>query len=157
MPKRNPFYFVELTSPHIGHFDEGWCYSEKYIRQTMEDEEIEEITVYLARREKNPQGFYCREDGEVYLKEDMQCGIGCMAYAPRNGKSGICKHHRGTWEATDEKVSFRRNDPKQRRLIHQSRRDLRPSDVEFATPQPSKGLEPLEGSANEPLNKPNHD
>lgn len=117
MSKRKPFYFIELTSPHIEYFDEGWCYTEKAIRQTMEEEAIEELTVYRAQREKNSNGFHCREDGEVYLKEDMQCGIGCMAYAPRNGKSGICKHHRGTWESTDEKVTFRRSDPKHKRLI----------------------------------------
>lgn len=122
--KGKQFYFVEIDSPHIGHFDEGWCYTEAAIRQTMEEEEIDEIRTFRAVREKDSDAFYCKDVGEAYLKEDSPCGKNCIEYTPRNGKNGICKHHRGVWTSTDEEVVFRRSDTK-----------------------PSKGLEPLEGSS----------
>lgn len=117
MPKRRPLYFIGLSSPHIGHFDESWCYSERYIREVMEDEEIEELTVYLAQPERDADSFFCQDVQEAYLKDDNPCGQGCAAYAPRNGKNGICRHRRGVYECTDESLILRRSDPQHTREL----------------------------------------
>jgi hypothetical protein len=130
MAKSKTYYFVAIDSPHIHHFDEEWCYSESYIRDVMEDEEIEEITVYRAQREKNADSFYCHEYGQVGLKSETECGKSCQGYAPRNGRSGICKHHSNTWESTDEAVTLRKSDPRQRRLIKRQPQSVTLSGVE---------------------------
>ncbi len=110
MSKKRMLFFVPIDSPHIGHFDEGWCYTEESIRQTMADEDIDEITVYRAEREIGSDAFYCKDLGEAYLKEDSPCGKNCTEYAPRNGKNGNCRHRRGVWQSTDEEVVFKREE-----------------------------------------------
>lgn len=48
---------------------------------------------YEAIREKGSDAFFCRYNGEVGMKGEGNCGVVCVDYKPRNGKSGICVHN----------------------------------------------------------------
>lgn len=109
MSKRVSYYFIDIESPHIHHFDESSSYTEEYIRQVMDDEEISEIKVFEAVREKGGDTFYCWHYGEAGMKSDSGCGKSCEAYAPRNGKSGNCKHH-GPCSTYGDEVVFKREE-----------------------------------------------
>lgn len=50
-----------------------------------------ETEAYEAVREKRSEFFYCQAVHEVTTKGQGTCGRVCKKYAPRNGKSGICK------------------------------------------------------------------
>ena len=108
MSKRIKWYFVDIDSPHIGSFDENYCYTEEYIREVMEEDEIDELTVLVAMPEKDAESFYCIEYDTVEIKEQTECGRHCKGYSPRNGKSGICRWNRRVWTYSEEKVVFRR-------------------------------------------------
>jgi hypothetical protein len=51
---------------------------------------ISEITLHDARRHTSKDFFFCKAAQAV--GETGECGSGCKDYAPRNGKSGCCKH-----------------------------------------------------------------
>ena len=68
--------------------------------EDMKQAEIEGITLYLAERETGVTHFYCRELGFVGEKSEGGCGRECKSYAPRNGKSGACKHIGYTYDNT---------------------------------------------------------
>lgn len=48
--------------------------------------------------------FYCSEYDEV--GEVGNCGKRCDEYEPRNGKSGICKHHRPVYDDTGNTLTI---------------------------------------------------
>lgn len=48
------------------------------------------FTLYEAIPSDIEDFFFCRDTAEV--SEIGSCGRFCEGYAPRNGKSGICKH-----------------------------------------------------------------
>jgi len=68
--------------------------------EDMKQADLEEITLYLAERETGVSHFYCRELGFVGEKSEGGCGRECKHYAPRNGKSGACKHIGYTYDNT---------------------------------------------------------
>lgn len=77
------------------------CYTIKQHIEQMKSLGEEEREVFRAKAERGSGCFYClkfSEFGEV--KES--CGKQCYMYKPRNGKSGICKHHGFVYEQTDE-------------------------------------------------------
>ena len=68
--------------------------------EEMKQADIDEITLNLAERETGTTHFYCHELGFVGEKSEGGCGRECKAYAPRNGKSGACKHIGYTYDNT---------------------------------------------------------
>lgn len=77
-------YFVDV-------FNDCFCYTKECIIDMMKVEGIKEVKAYEAVREINNDFFWCNEFGEVGEK-GQSCGKQCRSYAPRNGKSGCCKH-----------------------------------------------------------------
>ena len=65
-----------------------------------------EHTLYLARPIPTKDFFWCHAHQEC--GESRQgCGRECDHYAPRNGKSGRCRHHGHCYENTDETLVIR--------------------------------------------------
>ena len=80
------------------------CYPIDEILDKMADEDLEELTVELAEKEKHPDEFWCMCDNEAYPFGCGICGKGCINYEPRNGKSGICRHRGYTYIPTKEYI-----------------------------------------------------
>ena len=57
----------------------------------MKDNNLTEMNVFLAVPMKVSGFFWCKHFGE--MGEKGNCGQECLAYEPRNGESGICRHH----------------------------------------------------------------
>ena len=69
----------------------------------LEDGEAPDITFVEAKIEYGTEYFWCSHWGASYLKEDrFTCGKICSEYAPRNGKSGRCRHNKNCYEITDK-------------------------------------------------------
>lgn len=84
-------------------------YSEKphtkdVIINTMRDHGTTSREVYRAVRSHGSGMFYCKLADAT--GEKGSCSNLCDYYKPRNGKSGICKHHRYTYEH-GEKVTIK--------------------------------------------------
>lgn len=63
-----------------------------YFIDQLYSEHLEEIVLYRAVKDKTSGMFWCKE--EQLPTEKGSCSVhSCSAYSPRNGKSGICKHH----------------------------------------------------------------
>ena len=73
----------------------------------MEFEDIESLDLYVAKKVKDEDYFFCKIVGSV--SEKGYCGKGCIKYNPRNKKSGCCKHYsKALFEKTDEKITIKR-------------------------------------------------
>ena len=85
-------------------FREGdaYCYTLKSHLQYMIETHIEEMPVWLAKRETGVSHFFCKHFQEIGEKSDSDCGRMCEAYKPRNGKNGVCKNYGYTYELTDK-------------------------------------------------------
>jgi|GEM_PF-1671115 len=82
--------------------DEGEGRALKSWRQILEDECRDEIVLMLGTIEKGSDYFYCMEVGEIGDKSEGTCGKFCGDYKPRNGRSGICKYFRSTYDCDEE-------------------------------------------------------
>lgn len=85
--------------------DDEMCFTLRYHLDNARLDGLTEIEFLEAIPDKDKSYFWCREYDEVTMAEDYPCGKTCDGYAPRNGKSGICKHksHCHTW---GEKLKF---------------------------------------------------
>lgn len=59
------------------------------------------VELFKAKVDRNNGYFYCKEFSEVG-ESKVSCGKQCEKYIPRNGRSGICKHHGFLYEQTKE-------------------------------------------------------
>jgi hypothetical protein len=96
MAKKNQLYFRRE--------DDECCYGLKYQLERARDEGLSEVTLFTAEKEKIEGVFYCHAVGEC--GEEGTCGKQCDDYAPKNGKSGMCKH-KGMTYAPAEEVTFK--------------------------------------------------
>lgn len=63
------------------------------------------IVLYEAIPDKDRGYFFCRAVGAVGVNDDVDgCGKNCDLYAPKNGKSGMCRH-KGRCYTPTEKVT----------------------------------------------------
>lgn len=76
----------------------------------MRENGIPEMKVYEGEPEYDTDHFYCKEYFEVGLKSEGSCGKICEGYAPRNGKSGRCKHSTHCYDITDRVKVLRLTD-----------------------------------------------
>ena len=60
------------------------------IKEWMRDNEVNELKAFKAVPTSDPYYMYCTRFDEI--GEKGNCGKFCEAYAPRNGKSGACRH-----------------------------------------------------------------
>lgn len=85
--------------------DDVSCYKIEYHLQYMVENHINEMDVWLAKREIQSDYFFCKHFQEC--GERGQCGKNCEAYIPLNGKSGVCKNFGYTYEQTDKCFTIR--------------------------------------------------
>lgn len=83
------YYFLNKDSER--------CYEKNYFLDQMWYQDFKELKVFKAIKSKDKDFFFCKHFDEV--GETGNCGKECSAYSPRNGKSGICKHHGFCYEA----------------------------------------------------------
>jgi len=88
--------------------DDEWCYPLKVQKDFMKKNGLNEMEVYKAVRDVGEGFFTCIEYVEIGESSDS-CGKQCDKYNPRNGKNGICKHHRNTY-SHGEKIILRNKD-----------------------------------------------
>ena len=69
-------------------------YSKEEIVNALKRENILNVHVFLAVKNKYSEFFYCKKYREVYEKDGEwdSCGKTCGFYTPKNGKSGCCKY-----------------------------------------------------------------
>jgi len=91
--------------------DAEYCYTADYWQYIMKNDGLNKIEVYEAVPFKDSDLFWCAYYGEASdLSFENPCGSICTAYAPRNGVSGWCKHHKKTmYSCSDVKVTLTRN------------------------------------------------
>ncbi len=79
------------------------CYKIEAHLDYMQENNINKMEVFEAKREKATGYFFCKyhlEVGEVA----QSCGKQwCENYVPNNGKNGRCKHYGYVYEQTDKK------------------------------------------------------
>lgn len=84
MGKKHEFYFKRP--------DDERCYELDSIIDDDEYEGLTEIKLWEAIPYKVIGVFWCHAVYEPTTDSDNPCGRHCDDYAPRNGRSGICKH-----------------------------------------------------------------
>ena len=87
--------------------DDDTCYTIESHLQYMIENHIEEMDIFLAKRETDSGYFFCKHFNEVGEKSEGGCGKMCKAYKPRNGKSGACKFVGYVYEQTDKCFSLK--------------------------------------------------
>jgi len=83
--------------------DDERCYTKKWIQDQIREHGFNELKVFAAERQTGFPYFFCSYFS-VVGEVGESCGKGCYAYAPRNGKSGICKHYRNCYAPGEEVV-----------------------------------------------------
>jgi TPP-dependent pyruvate/acetoin dehydrogenase alpha subunit len=91
------------------YFDQqlDFCYPMKHIKAYMQEAGIEQMKVTRAEKSHNKDDFFCSEFREFGSKSLGGCGKICEGYQPRNGKRGMCKHQRPTYEPSNETLIVR--------------------------------------------------
>jgi len=86
--------------------DDEMCFTLQYHLDNAKSYGLTEVELFEAIPDKSKEYFWCKSFDEVTMSEDNMCGKHCDDYAPRNGKSGICKFksHCHTW---GEKIKFK--------------------------------------------------
>ena len=93
---------------YFRNIDDEFCYPLQKHLDDAKEEGLETIELYEAIPDDSIKGFFfCNHFVMVCEKEKDTCGRICEGYAPRNGKSGMCKHQKKTMECSDEKKSFK--------------------------------------------------
>ena len=82
------------------------CTIESHLQYMLENK-IEEIDIFLAKRETDSGYFFCKHFNKVGEKSYGGCGKMCQTYQPRNGKSGACKLIGYVYEKTDKCFSLK--------------------------------------------------
>jgi hypothetical protein len=87
--------------------DDECCYPLSYHMDVANEGGLTEIELFEAVPEKVDGIFFCREINE--MGEDGSCGRICADYAPKNGKSGMCRHrhNRIYWHGNKSKFTVR--------------------------------------------------
>jgi hypothetical protein len=100
---QNPDFFIgRVSSRFFFRKDDATCYKLDAHIDYMLFHGINDMDLFLAKRETNAPYFFCKHFGEVGDKSESLCGKFCKGYQARNGKSGACKHYGFTYEQTDK-------------------------------------------------------
>lgn len=84
------------------------CYTLKYHKEYMKENDLKEMKVFKAVIEKGTGYFFCKifesvgESGTGWF--DSDCGKMCEHYKPRNGKNGRCRFSAGVYEEGEMKI-----------------------------------------------------
>jgi len=83
------------------------CFPLDYWKEYMVETGLSELELTEAKPEHGNGYFFCAKHLEIG-ESRVNCGIKwCQDYVARNGKSGVCKHHRPTYEPTEVKRTLR--------------------------------------------------
>lgn len=74
---------------YFTHLDD-LAWDKATIKAEMREQGLTEIEAHEAIPVSDPNYIWCKEFMEV--GERGECGKNCDKYAPKNGKSGCCKH-----------------------------------------------------------------
>jgi hypothetical protein len=87
---RNQLYICDSLSDHVVTKD--------HIYELMEEEEVEQVSAYIAIRLSMKWHFHCNWSDEPSYSDEGICGKHCEGYKPRNGKTGLCLHKRHSFQ-----------------------------------------------------------
>lgn len=84
------------------------CYNEEYFQNYMNEYNIEKMEVFKAMPIRVSGVFWCKQYQAIGSNDYSSdgCGKHCKDYAPRNGKSGCCKHHSSRLYEHGEKTTL---------------------------------------------------
>lgn len=78
---------------YFNEFNEETAYTLDYHIEQAKENRLSEIVLFKAIPYKENGYFWCHVIGESgEEKEGVGCGLFCNDYAPKNGKSGMCRH-----------------------------------------------------------------
>lgn len=86
------FYFEE---------NDERCYTLDYFKWYMKKYSLKYLKLREAKIEYGNGFFFCTKYSEIG-ESGENCGKVCEHYQPRNGKNGLCKFWRNTYEPTDK-------------------------------------------------------
>ena len=69
------------------------CYKLEYHIKTAKDNGFNVVELFEAVPDSVPGFFFCQ--AALECSEEGACGKSCLDYAPKNGKSGMCRHKKG--------------------------------------------------------------
>ena len=73
--------------------DSEVCYTLEYFNDLMRENNLTEMRAYEAIPDRTTGCFWCKVECFCGDNSRDSCGKQCRQYAPRNGKSGCCKHY----------------------------------------------------------------
>ena len=76
--------------------DDEMCYKIDVHLKYMVEHDMQKMDVFKAVRVRSKDWIFCKEYGTI--SERGECGRVCSGYAPKNGRSGACKHLGGLYE-----------------------------------------------------------
>lgn len=91
---------------YFEHIDSEACFDISYFREMLEENQLSEMTLHVAKIVKSDGYFFCDEYKEVG-ETGESCGKQCELYSPRNGKNGRCRHHKNCYEPSDETITIK--------------------------------------------------
>ena len=98
------FYYGSLHLDLHRGLGKEYCYTKAFWRAYIKRHKLESIELKPAKIEVKSTYFICQELVACGEKAEGGCGKQCGEYAPRNGKSGRCRHSKNPYEPTGERV-----------------------------------------------------
>lgn len=82
-----------MENYYFEYDDSEFCYTKEYFEDHMRENDLKEIEVFEACRDKMDGIFWCKE--HYFCGDDSKdtCGRQCDEYEPRNKISGCCRHY----------------------------------------------------------------
>ena len=80
--------------------DDERCHTKKDIIEDMEENCINKLEIFEAKRSLGESYFWCTINQEIG-ETGQGCGKSCEDYKPRNGKNGRCCHAGSCYEPTE--------------------------------------------------------
>lgn len=87
--------------------DSEICYTKDHFEDVMRFDKVTEMEVVEAIPDKIDGIFWCKAIAFCGDNSSDTCGKQCKHYAPRNGKSGCCKHYTTRIYTWGDKVTLK--------------------------------------------------
>ena len=84
--------------------NDGICHTLDYFKELLDFNNLIEIKLFEAEKEKIVGFFWCDEYNSVGDKSEGGCGKCCDKYQPKNNKSGCCKHYSTNFYKPSNKI-----------------------------------------------------
>lgn len=94
-------------------FDDEECYPLEHFQEDLDSglhENKDGIDLFIWEMKPRTGTFWCTYHGEGFESGEGYCNkFDCSGYAPRNGKSGICRSYSLPFFPTGNKITIRRS------------------------------------------------